>query len=351
MIQVMLVDDSAVIRGLIGRIVDAESDMRVAASAPNGNAALDILKHKEVDIVMLDVEMPEMDGLTALPLILQLKPGIRVIMASSLTTRGADVTMRALGLGAADYVAKPSALSAVKGIEVISRELVTKIRALGRGADHHATAPTPTPAPARRPHPIHEHSVAPRLLVVAASTGGPNALATILAKLPRDLPLPVLISQHMPALFTASLADRLQRESGRVCAEAKHGEIVENGRVYIAPGDFHMRVTEREGRIVIALDQQPPVNFCRPAADPLFKSAAAAFGPAVCAVVLTGMGEDGLRGAEAVVQNGGRVLVQDRASSVVWGMPGAIVAAGLATAVLPLEEIPNQISALCAAHV
>jgi two-component system, chemotaxis family, protein-glutamate methylesterase/glutaminase len=349
MIQVMLVDDSAVIRGLIGRIVDAEADMRVAASAPNGKAALDIIRHKEVDIVVLDIEMPEMDGLTALPLILAQKPGVRVIMASSLTTRGADVTMRALGLGAADYVAKPSALSAVRGIDVISRDIVAKIRALGAKADPPPPAQTPT---VRRSEPVfHEPSAAPRVLIVAASTGGPNALASVFSQLPKDFPLPILIAQHMPALFTASLADRLQRESGRPCAEAKDGEVVENGRIYVAPGDFHMRVADRDGKMILSLNQEPQINFCRPSADPLFESAAAAFGPSVCGLVLTGMGEDGLRGCAAVVKHGGRVVVQDRATSVVWGMPGAVSTAGLASAVLPLHEISSHISALCTAAV
>jgi two-component system, chemotaxis family, protein-glutamate methylesterase/glutaminase len=350
MIQVMLVDDSAVIRGLIGRIVDAEADMRVTASAPHGKAALDILRHKQVDIVVLDIEMPEMDGLTALPLILAQKPGVRVIMASSLTTRGADVTMRALGLGAADYVAKPSALSAVKGIDLISRELVSKIRALGPGIG--VDPPTVRFTPVYRvPSVPHEQAAAPRVLLVAASTGGPNALVRVLAQLPKDFPLPILIAQHMPALFTASLADRLQRESGRPCAEAKHGETVAGGRIYVAPGDFHMKVAERDGRVVVMLDQEPQVNFCRPSADPLFRSAAAAFGAGACGLILTGMGEDGLRGCEAVVQHGGRVIVQDRATSVVWGMPGAVFAAGLASAVLPLDEIPHHLSALCALEV
>lgn len=350
MIRVMLVDDSAVIRGLIGRIIDAENDMEVTASAPNGKAALEILRHKAVDVIVLDVEMPEMDGLTALPLILEGNPGTRVIMASSQTTRGADVTMRALGLGAADYIPKPSSLSAVQGIEAISRDLVAKVRALG--SDPVPAHETFRPAPPRQP-PVTEPEAAatPRVLCIAASTGGPNALARVLSRLPGDFPLPILIAQHMPPLFTQSLAERLQRESGRSCREARDGDVIESGLIYIAPGDFHMRVREDERGIVTRLDQEPPVNFCRPSADPLFESVASTYGAAALALVLTGMGEDGLRGCAAVVRGGGRVVVQDRGTSVVWGMPGAVATAGLASAVLPLDEIATHLGTLCTVPV
>jgi two-component system, chemotaxis family, protein-glutamate methylesterase/glutaminase len=350
MIRVMLVDDSAVIRGLVGRIIDAESDMEVTASAPNGKAAIEILRHKDVDVIVLDVEMPEMDGLTALPLILAAKPGTRVIMASSLTTRGADVTMRALGLGAADYIPKPSSLSAVQGMEAISRDLVAKVRALGRDREH--VPEKPQPAAPRKPEvPTTEPVTPPRVLCIAASTGGPNALARVLSRLPGDFPLPILIAQHMPPLFTQSLAERLQRESGRQCGEARDGDIIAGGRICIAPGDFHMRVREGERGVIARLDQEPPVNFCRPSADPLLQSVAVTYGAASLALVLTGMGEDGLRGCEAVVRSGGRVVVQDRATSVVWGMPGTVANAGLASAVLPLDEIPAHLGTLCAVPV
>jgi two-component system, chemotaxis family, protein-glutamate methylesterase/glutaminase len=345
MINVMLVDDSAVIRGLIGRMIDAEPDMRVAASAPTGKTALELLRHKTIDVVILDIEMPEMDGLTALPLILREKPETRVIMASSLTTRGARVTMQALALGAADYIGKPSALSAVRGMEAISRELIAKVRALG--AIRSDASPEPQIRTVVLPPPKLEDGAAPGVLVIASSTGGPNALAKVLAQLPRDFPLPTLIAQHMPAMFTASLAERLEREGGRPCREAKHGEPIEHGCTYIAPGDFHMRIRRHQKRSLLFLDQDPPVNFCRPSADALLISAAEVFGAAVVALVLTGMGEDGLRGCEAVVQAGGRVIAQNRETSVVWGMPGAVTSAGLASSVLPLDRIAGQLTALC----
>lgn len=351
MISVMLVDDSAAVRGLLGRIIDGEPDMEVVGSAPNGAAALAMMRTQAPDIVILDIEMPEMDGLTALPRILAMHPRTHVIMASSHTTRGARVTMEALALGAADYIAKPTALSAVRGMESIAHELVAKVRALGT-----ATASPPPPPPTRPriqfPAPVAEdRAVPPRVVVIASSTGGPNALSTVLAKLPRDFPLPILIAQHMPPLFTASLADRLSRESGLQCAEAHHGDIVEPGRVYIAPGDRHMTVGGPMGLPTLLLDDDPPINFCRPSADRLLRSAAQAYGPAVLALVLTGMGVDGLRGCESVVLAGGRVLAQDRDSSVVWGMPGSVVNAGLASAVVPLHRIGHQLASLCAIGV
>jgi two-component system chemotaxis response regulator CheB len=339
----MLVDDSAVIRGLLGRIIDAESDMHVVGSAPNGSAALALMRHTRPDIVVLDIEMPEMDGLTALPLILAEFPATQVIMASALTTRGARVTMRALSLGAADYIGKPTTLSAVRGIESIARDLVAKVRALG-------TPARPASAPERLRSPsveLGEDRSTPRVLVIASSTGGPNALATVLSQLPEDFPLPILIAQHMPPLFTASLAERLERETRRPCTEGRRGESIDPGHTYIAPGDFHMRVGRSRDKPILLLDQQPAVNFCRPAADVLLRSAADVFGAGVVALVLTGMGEDGLRGCDAVIRGGGRVLAQDQRSSVVWGMPGAVVAAGFASAVLPLDRIAAQLTDLC----
>lgn len=348
MISVMLVDDSAAIRGLLGRIIDREPDMRVIASAPDGVTALEILRERAPDVVILDVEMPEMDGLTALPRILQERPATRVIMASALTTRGADVTMRALALGASDYIAKPSAVSAVRSVEAISRELLAKVRALGAPAPVERLASPPIPD---ADDPFSEEPAPARVLCIASSTGGPNALATVLKGLPEDFPLPILIAQHMPALFTASLAERLQRETGRPCREARHLEPVVDGHVLIAPGDYHMRIGDAAGRTVVLLDQSPPVNFCRPAADLLLESAARIFGSAAVALVLTGMGEDGRRGCAAIAARGGRVITQDRASSVVWGMPGAVTNAGLANAVLPLDGIAAHLVALCSARV
>lgn len=355
-VQVMVVDDSTVIRGLLTRIIEGEPDMRVVASVANGRTAVEMLRHKEVDVILLDIEMPEMDGLTALPLLLKERPDLPVIMASSLTQRGAEVTMRALALGAADSVPKPSSLSAVSGMAAIADELVAKIRALGRAGRTRraprAVPESPRQERAERPSgftlPMHApHDASVHVLAIASSTGGPNALAKLLSRLPRDFPLPIVIVQHMPPIFTAALAERLQRETGRPCREAKNSEPLLAGHTYIAPGDYHMTVMTAERQPILRLDQSPPVNFCRPAADPMFRSVAGVFGGGVLAVVLTGMGEDGMRGCQEVARRGGRILVQDEASSVVWGMPGAVSRAGLASAALPLDRLADRIQQLC----
>jgi two-component system, chemotaxis family, protein-glutamate methylesterase/glutaminase len=362
-LQVMIVDDSAVIRGLLSRIVDAEPDMRVVASAGNGAAALEILRRRHVDVVILDIEMPEMDGLTALPHIVAGSPDVRVIMSSSLTQRGAEITLRALALGAADYVAKPTTLQAGQGMRAIAAELVTKIRALGgrstprqpavpprAGAllESPAASPPVRPWTGTPPPPRPRGIQAPvRALAIAASTGGPNALSSMLARLPRGFPLPILIVQHMPPIFTRLLADSLARATGRPCAEAVDGEPIRAGHAYVAPGDHHMIAAYRHGSVVLRLNTDPPENFCRPSADPLLRSLADLYGPSLLVLVLTGMGSDGLQGCRAVVEAGGRVLAQDQETSVVWGMPGAVAEAGLAAAVLPLDRIAAHVDMLC----
>ncbi|HEX6042518.1 chemotaxis response regulator protein-glutamate methylesterase [Longimicrobium sp.] len=364
-IRVMVVDDSTVIRGVLGRIVDAQPDMKVVASAPNGRSALDLLRHRGADVVLLDVEMPEMDGLAALPRILAEHPDVRVMMASSLTQKGAQVTLNALALGAADFIAKPSSRGAL-GLDAVAAELVTKIRGLMRRPLRTAPAarPAPPPGPVAPLAPVAPLSPltplggpglhrgeAARIVAIASSTGGPNALSTVLRAMPADFATPILITQHMPPAFTAALADRLARETGRPCREAVQGEPVLAGHTYVAPGEHHMTVMTREREPVIRLDQGPPENHCRPAADPMLRSVAAVYGPAALAVVLTGMGEDGRRGCGDIRRRGGRIVAQDEATSVVWGMPGAVVTAGLADAVLPLDRIAHHIQSLStAAH-
>ncbi|MCC7053399.1 MAG: chemotaxis response regulator protein-glutamate methylesterase [Gemmatimonadaceae bacterium] len=350
-IRVLIVDDSAVIRGALGRIVDAEPDMTVVTTAPNGRVALDALRHTVIDVVLLDVEMPEMDGLAALPLILAGHPGVRVIMASSLTQKGAEVTMHALALGASDFIAKPAARSGAATLAAISAEIAAKIRAVGRaprtGAPHE-TLPPGSAVPRRTELLATRHGEArPRILAIAASTGGPNALATVLGALPLSFALPILITQHMPALFTTLLAQRLERDAHRRCVEPSDGDLLQPGCTYVAPGEYHLTVQTDEGRPVARLTQAPPENFCRPSADPMFRSIAGIYGASTLAVVLTGMGEDGMRGAREVHARGGRVLAQDEATSVVWGMPGAVAAAGIAHAILPLDRIAAAIVSEC----
>lgn len=346
-IRVLIVDDSAVVRGVLGRIVDAQDDMRVATTATNGSDALDALRLQEIDVVLLDIEMPVMDGLTALPLIAQRYPRARVLVTSSLTQQSANVTMRALGLGAVDYIYKPSARGGgVFGVESAAAEVVAKIRAVaGSGTNGVDSATIRGASGAQMPSGDFE----PQVVALAASTGGPNAVAAVVAGLPRDFPLPVLVTQHMPPIFTTMFAQRLARESSLPCSEARDGEALEPGRIYVAPGDHHLTVVG--GGLVrspaLHVTNGPPEHHCRPAADPMFRTAAQAFPKGVLAVVLTGMGEDGRSGCQAVAASGGRVIVQDETTSVVWGMPGSVVASGIPCSILPLQSISAQLASLC----
>lgn len=351
-IRVLIVDDSAVIRGALGRIVDAEPDMLVVTTATNGRMALDALKHARVDVVLLDIEMPEMDGLAALPQILAAHPSTRVIMASSLTQRGAEVTLQALSLGAADFIAKPAAKAGSATLAAISAEIASKVRAVGRAARGRGAVRTSETAPQKqvRTELLASRGVVavPRIVGIASSTGGPNALAAVLGALPQTFSLPILITQHMPAVFTTLLAQRLERDTGRKCIEAEDGNDIRANVTYIAPGGFHMIVQTHEGVPYVRLTQTEPENFCRPSADPMFRSIAAIYGASAIGVVLTGMGVDGVQGCQDVKAHGGRLLVQDEATSVVWGMPGAIVSAGLDPVVAPVSEIGSTILSWCA---
>ena len=379
-LKIMIVDDSAVVRGLISRWLEQERDMVLAGLAIDGQKAIDKVREVQPDVLILDIEMPNMGGLEALPKLIAAKPGLKVLMASTLTTRGANVTLRALELGAADYIPKPDS-TRIGGADGFRTELLTKIRALcgrtrqwpmpgagGAPAPAQPSVPSafspgasPAPAAETRPQivPIAPRPVAPAaptlrarsgpkridILVVGASTGGPPALRTFLLGLGPDWKLPILIVQHMPATFTAILAEHLDKALPQKVQEAKDGMLIESRNVYIAPGDWHMTI--RPDPIVkqIRLDQGPQVNWCRPAVDPLFKSAAEVYGNHALGVVLTGMGHDGRDGAQALVNVHGTVMVQDEASSVVWGMPGAVAEAGLAEIIKPIEGL----SAACKA--
>jgi len=354
-IRVLVVDDSAVVRGILGRAVDAEADMHVVTTATNGEAALDALRHTPVDIVLLDIEMPVMDGLTALPLIVERHPDVRVIVTSALTREGATTTMRALALGAVDYVHKPAARDGILGVQAAAAQIVSRVRAIGHATRNAPAAGGTRPraadmASVARPLVEHPPGGVPRVIALAASTGGPNALATVVRALPADFPLPVLVTQHMPPIFTAMFAQRLAREGSLPCEEGRDGESVLPGRVYVAPGANHMTVVAGAAGVRIRLTQDEPEHHCRPAADPMLRSVAAAYGNGAVAVVMTGMGEDGAAGAGQIAAVGGRVLVQDEASSVVWGMPGSVVAAGVPCNVVPLGAIASHLLALTAAH-
>jgi two-component system chemotaxis response regulator CheB len=353
-LRVMVVDDSAVARGFIRRWLEIEPGIAIVASLRTGREALDYLDRADPDVVVLDVEMPDMDGITALPLLLRKKPRLAVIMASTLTRRNAEVTLRALSLGALDCIQKPEAQGAVTS-ESYRYALVAKIRELGARARRGPGAvlrPVPdrkgraeTDAAARpfalRPAP----TTTPRVLVIGASTGGPQALTEVCSRLgPVIDDAPVLITQHMPPTFTTILAEHLGRATGRLAREAEDGEPIRAGRIYVAPGHLHLKVARSNGHSVVVLDDSAPVHFCKPSVDVLFSSAAEAWGGWVLGLVLTGMGTDGAKGGADIVASGGSIIAQDEPTSIVWGMPGAVAQAGLCSQVLPLPDIAPAIA-------
>ena len=386
-IRVMVVDDSVVVRGLIGRWIDEDPALAVVASHRNGKLAVDDVARVMPDVVILDIEMPEMDGLTALPLLMAKKPDLVVVMASSLTRRNAEVSLKALSLGAADYVPKPDSNSGISTSPEFKRELVEKIKALGlraRNRSGRPIAPRPVTASATTPassaaststgsavttstsatsaapsattRPFAPNpagkaittrpygSAVPRILAIGSSTGGPQALTKLFQAIgPSIGRVPVVVTQHMAAAFTAILAEHIAKASGRACSEGRHGERLEAGRIYVAPGGKHMVIGRNGADPVIELNDLPPVNFCKPAVDPLFDSVSAVYGAAVLAVVLTGMGSDGANGARMIAGAGGSIIAQDEETSVVWGMPGAVAHAGVASDILALDAIGPKV--------
>jgi two-component system chemotaxis response regulator CheB len=336
-IRVLVVDDAVVFRRSVAEALSADPAIEVVGTAANGRIALARLPQVNPDLVILDVEMPELDGLATLREIRKTYPELPVIMFSALTERGAAATLDALALGATDYFAKPAAGGLDESLRVIRDELIPEIKALcSRGG-----------APAAAGSPGLEVSGGPRgaveVVAIATSTGGPNALAEVFAGLSADLPVPIVIVQHMPPMFTRLLAERLTARSAVAVEEGRPGGVLRPGHAWLAPGDFHMTVARDGVRVQVLLHQTPPENSCRPAADVLFRSVAQTFGAGTLAVVLTGMGQDGLRGCEAVRAAGGQVIVQDEETSVVWGMPGFVARSGLAARVLPLGLIAAEI--------
>ena len=368
-VRVLIVDDSAVMRKIIASALQKEPSIEIAGFAANGLQAIEAIKTCNPDVVTLDIEMPEMDGLTALREIRKENKYLPIIMFSSLTHKGAQAAVMALTAGASDYVGKPA--NATGGIDdafkVLETELIPKIiglakRIKSRRAKEGAAVEAPKSIPVATPKTViapikTTSSLASKIskvtsgvlakpaeaVCIGVSTGGPEALMQVFGAFNAPLSVPIFIVQHMPADFTALLASRLSATGVMTVKEAEEGEIAEPGMVYIAPGGFHMTLSRPGTKTIIHLNTEPPENSCRPAVDVLFRTAADVYGSSLLTVMLTGMGYDGLKGSQVVKDKGGQVIAQDEATSVIWGMPGAVVQAGLADAVLPLDKITDEI--------
>lgn len=347
-INVFIVDDAVVVRRLLTKALTQDPDLEVVGNAPNGRIALTKIPQINPDVVVLDIEMPEMDGLETLTALRKDYPRLPVIMFSTLTERGAISTLDALARGANDYVTKPSNVGKMEeAFAQIRDKLIPKIKTFCRHAMEPKTTPTRpaiTALPSKaRPMPRKAPARRIDLVAIGISTGGPNALATLLPALPADFPVPIVIVQHMPPLFTKHLADRLMAQAALQVFEGVPGASLRPGQVWIAPGDYHMVVKRSGTAAQLDLHQQPAENFCRPSADVLFRSVADVYGAHALSLVMTGMGQDGLRGCRAIQEAGGQVVVQDKASAVVWGMAGYVAKAGLADVVLPLDQLANEL--------
>jgi len=364
-VRVLVVDDALVIRGMLSRMLEESGDISVVASASDGNMALARLKRNPVDVVVLDIEMPNMDGITALPLIVEQYPDVQVIMASTLTKRNAEISLKAMQLGAADYVTKPGSSGELHSADAFKQELQQKVRSLGKAARKRAskssagsavsrfraakassgataaaeqTATPSTPGLSLRPL----RPFSPDAIAIGSSTGGPQALMHVIKEI-GDVQQPIFITQHMPATFTSILAEHIGRSSGRTCVEGAEGMPVDRSTIYLAPGDRHLLVKRRGAQRVIHLSDGPAENFCRPAVDPMLRSLADIYGNKLLVAILTGMGSDGAKGSVFCAEKGGQIIAQDEATSVVWGMPGATARSGVCGAVLPLNEIGGKI--------
>lgn len=381
-IKVMIVDDSAVIRGFLGKILGETPEIEIVTTAANGAIAVANLEKNRCDIIMLDVEMPVMDGLTAIPKLLEVQPDVKIIMCSTLTTENGETTFKALKLGAVDCIAKPTTTQDIYAKDTFRDILLHTVKEIGGKHEQSATPspsrgaaaparpvrPSSTPAPEDKAPatttprggaaatseqftsinragktvklraPTDGYSGKPDLLAIGCSTGGPNALFALLPTL-KGIQIPVIITQHMPPTFTRILAEHIQQQTGLPAVEGADGMPLLPGRVHVAPGGYHMLLKKNGPSTVISLNDGAMENFCRPAVDPMFRSAASIYGSKIMAVILTGMGQDGMLGAREIVAAGGRVIAQDEASSVVWGMPGAVALDGTCTAVMPLNEI------------
>lgn len=366
--RVLVIDDSAVARGLMTRWIEEDQDLELVGAAVDGEQGIAKAKELKPDLIVLDVEMPKMDGLAALPILLKEVPSCKVLMASTLTRRGGEVTIRALSMGAADYAPKPQA-GRLAGADQFRADLINKLKALAPRPippipSAQPSAPKPVARklappgagakPVKRFHAPKAKGPAtrgtpratgkPKIIAIGSSTGGPQALRDVVAAFTPDFGVPIVIAQHMPALFTKILAEHLSKAGKLPCKEAEDGERLQANKIYLAPGDFHLTVRKDAAGYYAALDQTPPINFCRPAVDPLFQSVSEATGGVAMGIILTGMGHDGRDGSRALRNAGGTILAQDEATSVVWGMPGAVAEAGLADEILPLAQVGPSIA-------
>lgn len=345
--RVLVIDDSVVVRRIVSDVLSADPMLEVVGTAANGEIGVAKIPDVHPDIIILDVEMPVMDGLETLSAIRKVYPRLPVIMFSTLTLRGGVTTLDCLSRGASDYVTKPANVgSVIAAKESLQEQLIPKIKALCPSTSRTPAVTTrPVADVPRVPAPRFSSLNSPAIDVVAigVSTGGPNALSELLPTFPGNLPVPIVLVQHMPAMFTRLLAERLATKCQLGVHEATAGARLQPGHVYIAPGDFHMVVRRTGVDVELMLNQEPHENSCRPAVDVLFRSVVEVYGPATLGVILTGMGQDGLQGCERIRQAGGQIIVQDEESSVVWGMPGQVFKAGLADKTLPLNQIASEV--------
>lgn len=343
-IKTLVVDDSVIYRTQVKSALEKLAEVEVLATASNGRIAIDRMKLASFDLIILDLEMPEMNGLETLKEIKRLGLKVKVIVFSSVSKRGAEITMEALALGASDFVTKPDGTMNGNPQDIIRSLILPKLRCLFPAA--YKLEPKERPeissvVPFSR---VIWDIFKPQIVVIGSSTGGPAALEKIFSKISGPILAPILIAQHMPPLFTATLVERLGKLSGIPAKEASHGEELQNNHIYIAPGNFHLRLAKDSGKIILKLDQDEQINYVRPAVDPLFETASEIFKSKCLGIVLTGMGSDGKTGAQEIKKNGGAIVIQDQNSCVVFGMPGAVHACGAYDRIEDLDSIASMIS-------
>ncbi|PCJ98603.1 MAG: chemotaxis response regulator protein-glutamate methylesterase [Zetaproteobacteria bacterium] len=344
-ITVALIDDSSVIRGALARIIESDPNIEIIASLANGEMAVSIAKRKKPDVMILDIEMPIMDGLTALPKILEHSPETKVIMFSALTAKGADTTIKAMALGAVECIVKPKSTQDTGPGSHFHRYITNLIKTLGK--EQNRQSHTPRGAPISTSPPSFKISTSykfasPEIIAIGSSTGGPQALFNVFKNM-GAVSLPVIITQHMPATFTKILAEHISQRTSMPAQEGEDGMLVEGGKIYVAPGGKHMTFKKNNGKLYVRLSNAPPENFCKPSVDVMMRSIVDIYQDKILCVILTGMGHDGLAGARQLHQAGGRIIAQDQETSIVWGMPGAVAADGICNKIIPLDDIGTTI--------